>query len=85
METAIKDYIESHLRDLGDDVELESDDDLVTVGFDSIGYVRLLDFINVTFHMHVPDSDVTVEHFGTVASIAAYLEARVAPTDAAAE
>lgn len=76
METTIKHYVEEYLRELGDDIELEVDDDLVTVGFDSIGYVRLLDFISATFGVHVPDSDVTVEHFGSVANIASYLEGR---------
>ena len=79
METRIKNYVEGYLRELGDDIALEPDDDLVSMGFDSIGYVRLLEFIVTELGIHVPDSDVTVEQFGSIANIAAYLESRSAP------
>ncbi len=85
MESILKEYVEHHLREQGDDVELALDDDLVLIGFDSIGYVRLLDFINSEFGVHVPDADVTVEQFGTVASIAAYLRDRSGSAVGAAE
>lgn len=75
METIIKHYIEEQLREFGDDVELDADDDLVLIGFDSIAYVRLIAFIHGEFGLKVPDAHVTVEQFGTVAAIAAYLEA----------
>ncbi len=75
METIIKNYIEEQLRELGDDIELEPDDDLVLIGFDSIAYVRLIAFIHTEFGVRVPDAHVTVEQFGTVAAIASYLEA----------
>lgn len=75
MEAILKDYIEQQLRDLGEDIDLGLDDDLVLIGFDSIAYVRLVAFINERFGIKVPDVDVTVEQFGTVANIAAYLTA----------
>ena len=85
MEAQLKEYVETHLRDLGEDVEIEPDDDLVSMGFDSIGYVRLLDHIHAEYGIHVPDADVTVERFGTVANIAGYLTARMAAVGTAAE
>lgn len=85
LKAILKDYVERHLSELGEDAEFEVEDDLVSIGFDSVGYVRLLDFINTEFGVHVPDSDVTVEQFGSVAAIAAYLETRVDATGAAVE
>lgn len=73
METMLKEYLEQQLRDQGDDVDLAVDDDLVAMGLDSIAYVRLLAFIDDRFGYRVPDSDVTIEQFGSVATIAAYL------------
>lgn len=75
-EIIIKDYIEHQLRMQGDDVELETGDDLVELGFDSIAYVRLIAFIKKTFELDIPPLDVTPDQFGTVGSIATYLQGR---------
>lgn len=74
IEAILKLHVEAHFREMGDEVEVESDDDLVEIGFDSIGYVRLLDFIQSRFGIRVPDADVTVERFGSIAGISNYLE-----------
>jgi acyl carrier protein len=81
MQEMLTGFIEAYLRDMGDDVNLEADDDLASIGFDSIGYVRLIDHIDRALAIKVPDADVTLEQFGTVSRIAAYLEQRgaVAP------
>ncbi len=76
METILTEYIEQQLRDVGEDVDLEVDDDLVLIGFDSIAYVRLVAFIRERFGIRVPDADVTVEQFGTVAAMVTYLAAQ---------
>lgn len=84
MEDILKTYIEGQLQELGEDVVVDVDDDLAMIGFDSISYVRLLAFINERFGVRVPDSDVTVERFGTIASMARYLEsvgATLAPAE----
>lgn len=73
METIIKDYIQSQLRDMDQEIELNRHDDLALIGFDSISYVRLLAYIKDRFGYAVPDAAVTLDNFGTVASIAAYL------------
>ena len=85
MESILTTYIEDQLRDLGEDATVEPDDDLVLIGFDSIAYVRLVAFLNERFGVRVPDSDVTVEQFGTVARIAVYLEGRGVSADAGAD
>lgn len=77
MESVLKDYIEQQMRAQGDDIELDVDDDLGLIGLDSIAYVRLVSFIEGEFGLRVPESAVTVEHFGTVARIATYLQERL--------
>ncbi len=74
MKQVIIDYIEAELREVGEDVDLLPDDDLVLIGFDSVAYVRLVAFIKERYEIVVPDSDVTVGNFGTVEAIHAYLE-----------
>lgn len=76
MEAALTEFIEQQFHDQGDDVTLEPDDDLVLLGFDSIAYVRLVAFVKERFGIRVPDSEVTVEQFGTVRAMVGYLEAR---------
>ncbi len=76
MERILKDYLEEQLRELDEEIELEVDDDLVLIGLDSVAYVRLLAFIKKRFEIRVPDTDVTVEQFGTISGIAAYLAGR---------
>ncbi len=76
MEQTIIEYIEGELRDVGEDVDLHADDDLVLIGFDSVAYVRLVAFIKSSYGIKVPDSDVTVGNFGTVAAIVRYLETK---------
>ena len=73
IESILKDHLEQQLRDQGDEVDLLVDDDLVLMGVDSIAYVRLLAEIEPRFAYRVPDSDVTVENFGSIESIARYL------------
>lgn len=75
MKDILKDYIEAQLRELDEEAEVEIDDDLVMIGFDSVAYVRLLAFIRQSFGVRVPDTDVTVEQFGTVSAIVNYLQA----------
>ncbi len=74
MKDEIKAYVENELRDMGEEAEVDVDVDLALIGFDSIAYVRLIVFIRERWGLRVPENDVTVENFGTVSAIAAYLE-----------
>lgn len=74
MRDEITTYIETELRDMGEDVRVDPDVDLSLIGFDSIAYVRLIVFIRQRYGIRVPEGDVTVENFGTVDAIADYLE-----------
>lgn len=75
-EQALKAQVESQFRDQGDALELEVDDDLLMAGLDSIGFVRLVEFVQDEFGIEVPAADVTVEQFGTIERVARYLEGR---------
>lgn len=73
LQTTLTGYIGEQLRELGEDDQVLPDDDLVMIGFDSVGYVRLIAFIQDRFSIDVPDADVTIENFGTVSNMASYL------------
>lgn len=76
MEALLKTYIEQQFRAQGDDVEVALEDDLNMLGLDSIAYVRLVAFIEQEFDLVIPESHVTIDQFGSVASIAEYLRRR---------
>lgn len=58
---------------------LTADDELLGSGLiDSLGVMRLIQFLEDQFELRVPPADVTIEHFSTVATIVAYI-ATLAP------
>lgn len=76
IERRLIDYITAELL-IDDSYALGGDDELLLDGFiDSIGATRLVGFIEETWSMRVPAEDVTIEHFGSVNQIAAYLRTR---------
>ncbi len=52
------------------------DDDLLASGVDSMGLTGLITFVEETFAVDIPPEDVTIESFGTIASIVRYLHER---------
>ncbi len=73
LQATLLSYIGEQLHELGEDDQVSPDDDLVMIGFDSVAYVRLVAFIQDRFGIDVPDTDVTIEHFGSVSNIVSYL------------
>lgn len=58
---------------------LEPATDLIAAGIlDSMALVQVVGFIEERFGLRVGDSDLTPEHFSTVAAMAAYLAHRLA-------
>lgn len=54
-----------------------ADDDLLLSGLvDSLGVMRLVSFIESTFGLQVPASDLKLKNFQTISAIVTYLEAR---------
>ena len=69
----LKTYMQNEL--INGEVTLNDDDDLLLSGLiDSLGVVRLITFIEETFDTHIPPEDITIENFGTVQSIADYIQ-----------
>ena len=73
MKETLMHYVADQLHAQGDEVDLGFDDDLVMSGLDSIGFLRLIDFIEQEFETKVPPGEVTIENFGTISNIANYL------------
>jgi len=57
--------------------DLHPDAPLVTTGLlDSVALVRLAAFLERRLGIHIPDRDITVEHFESIRCIEAYVERR---------
>ena len=58
----------------GEQGALGAGDDLLGSGrIDSLGVMRLVDFLEREFEVAIPPADVTIDHFMTVERIDAYL------------
>ncbi|MCO5183626.1 MAG: phosphopantetheine-binding protein [Anaerolineae bacterium] len=54
---------------------VSADDNLLLAGFiDSLGIMRLIAFMEETFHVNVHPQDVTIENFASINTMAAYLD-----------
>ena len=72
---AITQFILSELMEGDDRQDLAADEQILLTGLvSSVGIVRLVNFIEDQFNLHVRMKDVTIENFGTVNRIAHYLE-----------
>jgi acyl carrier protein len=74
--TTLRDFISGELAGTrGGDLDDRAD--LLTSGvIDSLGVLRLVEFIEHRWGVRVPDEDVTLANFGSVDAIAEYLERR---------
>ena len=60
------------------DAPIERDTELVTTGLlDSMDVVRLVAHLERTLGITIPDGDIDVDHFDSIAKISSYLEARL--------
>ncbi len=80
IENQLADFIRRELiggRRDAEDIQLHADDDLLTSGLvDSLGVMRLVQFIEQRFEMSVPPADLTIEHFIDIATITTYIQSR---------
>lgn len=76
MKERIKGYIASEL--VGQPTLVIGDDeDLLLSGLvDSLGVVRLIDFLEEESGVSIPPGEITIENFGTVNAMATYLSAK---------
>ena len=73
-------FIENELL-MGQGVEFHDDDSLLEDGIiDSLGLLDIVTFIETEFDVTVDDADVTLDNFGTVKTIASFVETKKAMT-----
>ena len=77
MKEEILQFITGELLAVQLDVDLNSDDDLLTSEIiNSMGIMRLIAFLEESFQVNVPVEDVTIENFMSVDAISRYLSNR---------
>lgn len=77
MNDILIDYIRRELLNNRTDVTIHPEDDLLGSGtVDSIGMLRIIQFVEKRFDVSIPFEDVTIENFGSVDAMSAYLERR---------
>ena len=77
MQKEILAYIKDNFMNGLPDEELMPEDDLLGSGIlDSMGFMRLIMFIETELGTKIPPEDMTIENFMTVDSITSYLNGR---------
>ena len=77
MENKIIHYIVSELHDGQSDIEIAPDEDLLASGLvESMGMMRLIQFIEEEFELKVAPQDMTIENFMTVEAMANFIKAK---------
>lgn len=75
MEEKLLDYIGGLLSEDFEDEELDVNDDLLGSGLiDSLGMMRLIQFIESEFNIAIPPEDMTIENFMTIEHICNYIK-----------
>ena len=70
-------YIQENLLGGKGEIELSSEDDLLGSGLlDSMGVMRLVGFVEDTFHIKIPPEDIVIENFIDVKAIMNYVESQ---------
>ena len=70
-------FVEDNFLYLQPDVELSDGDDLLKRGIvDSLGFVELVEEVESRFGVQVQDVEITEENFGSIDSIARYVESK---------
>jgi len=75
MKEKIVAFIESKLLDSS--AKIEFDEDLLNTGLlDSIGVVKLIEYLEGEFDVSIPPDDMVIEYFVSVNAIEQYLSSR---------
>ena len=73
--TELHAYIEENFLYLHPGVELKFDDDFLALGIvDSLGFVEIIGEVQSRYGVTVQDIEITVENFGSIDTIAAYVD-----------
>jgi len=70
----LKDYIKDEFL-LNPNAQLDENKDLISSGIlDSLGILKLVDYIETTFEVEVSDEEVVLENFHSLSAIENYLQ-----------
>jgi acyl carrier protein len=73
--TRIHNFVRQELLGGDESRAIGVDDDLLASGdIDSMGIMRLIGYIESEYQTAVPPEDVTIENFGTITAVGAYVE-----------
>ena len=71
----MRDYIEENFLYLYPGVTLKDEDEFLTLGVvDSLGFVELVEQVQLRYGIAVEDIEITEENFGSIAAIDRYVE-----------
>ena len=77
LRTELRTFIQGSYLHLHPGLALADDDDLLELGvIDSLGFVELVEEIEDRYGIAVQDVEITEEHFGSIAAMARFVEAR---------
>lgn len=77
LEETLTRYIDAELVDADRQGEVDADTELLMDEYiDSMNVVHLVVYLKERFGCDVPPEDITIDHFGTVRSLSAYLRGR---------
>ncbi len=77
MNDTIIQFIIQELHAGATDVEILPEDDLLGSGLvDSMGMMRVIQFLEETYDFKIPPQDMTIEYFMTVEAMANYIKSR---------
>jgi acyl carrier protein len=73
----IRAFVEESFLYLRPDLKLGDHDPLLDLGVvDSLGFVEIVEEVQSRYGVSVRDTEITEENFGSIAAIAAFVEAR---------
>jgi acyl carrier protein len=77
----IESFIRSEFSTALGRVELADDTQLIEAGIvDSLGIMKLLQFIEESFAIRIGDNDLRPENFASLAAIASFVDAKLPPS-----
>ena len=73
----LRDFIQQELLQQTGSTPLDDEEDLLLSGtVDSLGVMRLVEFLESEFSIEVPPEHITIDHFVSIDAMARYIENR---------
>jgi acyl carrier protein len=73
----LREFVTENFLYMRPDLELADDDDLLALGvLDSLGFVELVEEVQLRYGLTVGDVEITEENFGSIAALTRFVEAK---------